>query len=306
MVAFIEYQPGRHVAVIQPAERCLGHHQRMVGDHDVGAPRLTHGAFDEAFAVMGAGRIDALAAPVGESQCVAVAHQIRQPVGEIAALAHEHHIVVHTDAVQTVGKIELNVEALGVDLLSLSAHKFHGPKGVGALFVKPETPMNSLMLGGSHERHRRAGTENVPGIVGLGAACDAAVESLPVMNDQVRSLRDRLESGIVNTVDGVAVNGDPDTRMPHVTNISFLGLEGEAMLIALDFQGIAVSTGAACASGALEPSHVLTAMNLGGERIQGAIRFSLSRMTKAEDIDYVLEVVPGVVQRMRETASRRA
>ena len=226
-----------------------------------------------------------------------------QPIREISELAGTRRVLVHTDAVQSVAKIPVSVDELGVDLLSISAHKFHGPKGVGALFVKPETPMAPLMLGGSHERSRRAGTENVPGIVGLGAACQAAHESLPSMDD-VGSLRDRLEAGIRNTVDGTVVNGDPDCRMPHVTNLSFLGLEGEALLIALDFQGIAVSTGAACSSGALEPSPVLTAMNLKKERIQGAIRFSLSRMTTNEDINYVLEVVPRVVQRMRETAGR--
>ena len=229
-----------------------------------------------------------------------------QPIREIAELAHDHGVIVHTDAVQSVAKIPLAVDDLGVDLLSISAHKFHGPKGVGALFVKPKTPMAPLMLGGSHERSRRAGTENVPGIVGLGAACRAAHERLSVMDERVRKLRDRLETGIRNTVDGTVINGDPEFRMPHVTNLSFLGLEGEALLIALDFQGIAVSTGAACSSGALEPSHVLSAMNLSRDRIQGAIRFSLSRMTTAEEIDYVLDAVPGVVQRMRETAGRRA
>lgn len=226
----------------------------------------------------------------------------RQPIEEVSRLARERGITLHTDAVQSVAKIAVNVEELGVDLLSLSAHKFHGPKGVGALFVRPDTPLEPLFLGGSHERGRRAGTENVAGIVGLGAACELAGQALSELDGRVRDLRDRFEKTVLEQVEGTVVNGHVGARMPHVSNLSFRGVEGEALLIALDFQGIAVSTGAACSSGALEPSHVLTAMQLDRERIQGAIRFSLSRMTREEEIDYVLEVLPQVVARMRETA----
>lgn len=227
-----------------------------------------------------------------------------QPVEAVSELARKHAVPFHTDAVQTVGKIPLDATELGVDLLSLSSHKFHGPKGVGALWVRKEIGLKPLSLGGSHERGRRAGTENVPGIVGLGEACRLASLELEDFGERVGKLRDRLEEGIVDNVPDAVVNGTVASRMPHVTNISFLGLEGEALLIALDFQGIAVSTGAACASGSLEPSHVLRAMRLDKERIQGAIRFSLSRMTTDEDVDYVLETLPPMVRRMREMSSQ--
>lgn len=223
-----------------------------------------------------------------------------QPLEEIGALAREKGIICHSDAVQSVGKIPLGVDRLGVDMLSLSGHKFHAPKGVGALYVRQGVEMEALLYGGSHERNRRAGTENVPGAVGLGSACALAREALEDFNSRVLELRDRLESGILETVPDTVVNGALESRMPHVSNISFQGVEGEALLISLDLQGIAVSTGAACASGSLEPSHVLKAMNIGSNRVDSAIRFSLSRMTTVEDIDYVLKVVPETVERMRE------
>ncbi len=223
-----------------------------------------------------------------------------QPLDVISRLVKANGTLFHTDAVQSVGKIPVDLRALKVDLLSLSAHKLHGPKGVGALFAGSDVAMDPLLLGGSHERSRRAGTENVPGIAGLGEACQLAGASLEDFDSRVRNLRDQLERGILESVPDTLVNGTRDRRMPHVTNISFLGLEGEALLIALDFQGIAVSTGAACSSGSLAPSHVLTAMGLERSRVQGAIRFSLSRMTTKEDIDYVLNTLPPTVARMRE------
>lgn len=225
-----------------------------------------------------------------------------EPIKEIAELAQERNILFHTDAVQTVGKIPLDVEDLGVDLLSLSAHKFHGPKGVGALYVRRGVPMVPLLYGGSHERSRRAGTLNVPGIVALGKTCELAKDALEDFGTRVRALRDKLEEGILERISDTFVNGSKTKRVPHLSNISFRSIAGEALLIALDLQGVAVSTGSACASGTVEPSHVLTA--LGGQRDlhKSAIRFSLSRMNSDEDIDYVLSILPEMVERMRQVA----
>lgn len=225
-----------------------------------------------------------------------------QPLGAAAELARSKGIPFHTDAVQAVGKIPVDVDHLGVDLLSIAAHKLHGPKGVGALFVRGGTPWTPFLLGGGHERNRRGGTENVPGIVGLGMACEVAAEKLSFMDTDVRALRDRLESDLLDRVPNSVVNGAAAQRLPHVSNISFCGLQGESLLIALDFHGISVSTGAACASGSVSPSHVLVAMGLPEERVQGAIRFSLGRFTRPDEIAYTLEVVPRVARRMRETA----
>jgi len=223
-----------------------------------------------------------------------------QPVEEISQIAREREIVFHTDAVQSVGKIPLEVGRLGVGLLSLSGHKLHAPKGVGALYVRQGVSMDALLHGGSHERNRRGGTENVPGVVGLGKACELGQLGLDDFDLRVRKLRDKLEAGIIEAVPDTIVNGSVSSRMPHVSNISFQGIEGEALLISLDLQGIAVSTGAACASGSLEPSHVLRAMKISSSRVDSAIRFSLSRMNSDEDIDHALKVVPETVERMRE------
>ena len=223
-----------------------------------------------------------------------------QPVEEISQIAREREVVFHTDAVQSVGKIPLEVGRLGVGLLSLSGHKLHAPKGVGALYVRQGVSMDALLHGGSHERNRRGGTENVPGVVGLGKACELGQLGLDDFDLRVRKLRDKLEAGIIEAVPDTIVNGSVGSRMPHVSNISFQGIEGEALLISLDLQGIAVSTGAACASGSLEPSHVLRAMKISSSRVDSAIRFSLSRMNSDEDIDYALKVVPETVERMRE------
>ena len=222
-----------------------------------------------------------------------------QPVEEISTIAREKGIIFHTDAVQSVGKIPLEVDRLGIDLLSLSGHKLHAPKGVGALYVRQGVSMDALLHGGSHERNRRGGTENVPGVVGLGKSCELAQGSLDDFDLRVRKLRDKLEAGIIEAVPDIIVNGSISCRMPHVSNISFPGIEGEALLISLDLQGLAVSTGAACASGSLEPSHVLRAMKISSSRVDSAIRFSLSRMTSDEDIEYALKVVPETVERMR-------
>lgn len=223
-----------------------------------------------------------------------------QPIQDMAALAREKKVLFHTDAVQTVAKIPVNVEELGVDLLSLSAHKFHGPKGVGALYIRSGVKMDPLLYGGSHERSRRAGTVNVPGIVGLGRSAELAREELKELDTRVKALRDRLEKGILEHISGTAVNGSRTHRIPHLTNISFRAIEGEALLISLDFQGVAVSTGSACSSGTVEPSHVLTALGGNHKLHKSAIRFTLSRMTSGGEIDYVLSILPEIVERMRE------
>lgn len=225
-----------------------------------------------------------------------------QSIEHIAAMARERKILFHTDAVQTVGKIGVNVEELSVDLLSLSAHKMHGPKGVGALYVRRGVSMNPLLFGGSHERSRRAGTLDVPGIVGLGKACELSNEALEALNTRVRALRDKLEKGILEQIPDTVVNGSRTERLPHLTNISFRSVEGEALLISLDFQGVAVSTGSACSSGTVEPSHVLTALGGNQKLRDSAIRFSLSRMNTENEVDYVLQILPGIVERMREVS----
>jgi cysteine desulfurase len=222
-----------------------------------------------------------------------------QPVAELAAIAHEHGALLHTDAVQSVGKIPVDVRALGVDLLSLSAHKFNGPKGAGALWVKRGTRVQPILTGGKHERSRRAGTENVPAIAGMGVAATLARGKMTVEAARVGALRDRLEAGILSAVTGTVVNGAPGARVPNTTNISFDRVEAESLLIALDLQGIAVSTGSACSSGTLEPSHVLRAMGFPAHRTQNSLRFSLGLFSTDQEVDRVIEVLPGLVEKLR-------
>jgi cysteine desulfurase len=221
-----------------------------------------------------------------------------QPLEEIGRIARERDIYFHTDAVQTVGKIPVDVEKLGVDLLSLSAHKLHGPKGVGALYVRKGTIVRALLHGGHHERDRRAGTENVTGIVGLGKAAELASARL-VETQRIGELRDRLEQGILRSVPLSAVNGDPARRLPTTSNLRFDYIEGEGFVIAMDLQGIACSTGAACSSGSVEPSHVLSAIGLRPEQARSSIRFSLGRFNTDEDVDTALAILPDVVERLR-------
>jgi cysteine desulfurase len=224
-----------------------------------------------------------------------------QPIAALADIAHRHGARFHTDAVQTVGKVGVDVGALGVDLLTLSAHKFHGPKGAGALWIRRGTRLVPTLTGGRQERNRRAGTENVPAIVGLGAAARLAGAKLAAGEGaRLAALRDRLETGILERIPGTAVNGGPGPRVPNTTNVSFERVEAEALLIALDLEGIAVSTGAACSSGSLEPSHVLRAMGLPPHRVQSALRFSLGATTTEAEIDRVLDVLPGLVARLRQ------
>jgi cysteine desulfurase len=222
-----------------------------------------------------------------------------QPLEEIGRIARERDIYFHSDAVQSVGKIPVDVEKLGVDLLSLSAHKLHGPKGVGALYIRKGTLLRPLLYGGHHERDRRPGTENTPGIVGLGKAAEMAREHLEAEATRVGALRDCLEEGVLARVPLRAVNGDRARRLPTTTNIRFDYIEGEGFVIAMDLRGIACSTGAACSSGSLEPSHVLSAIGLTPEQARSSIRFSMGRYNTSEDIDTTLEVLPAVVEQLR-------
>jgi cysteine desulfurase len=222
-----------------------------------------------------------------------------QPIAALAAIAHEHGALMHTDAVQSAGKIAVDVRALGVDLLSLSAHKFNGPKGAGAIWIKRGTRLQPTMTGGKHERNRRAGTENVPAIAGLGVAARLAMGKLSSEGARVSALRDRLEAGILRGVPGTAVNGAPESRVPNTTNISFDHVEAESLLIALDLEGVAVSTGSACSSGTLEPSHVLKAMGLPTHRTQNSLRFSLGMFSTQEEVDLVIDVLPRLVEKLR-------
>ena len=229
-----------------------------------------------------------------------------QPVAELARLAHARGALVHTDAVQSIGKVPVDARALGVDLLALSAHKFGGPKGAGALWIRRGTRITPILTGGKHERTRRAGTENVPAIAGLGAAARRAGAKLTDAMPRVAALRDRLETAILATVPGTTVNGERKPRVPNTTNISFDRVEAESLLIALDLEGIAVSTGAACSSGTLEPSHVLRAMGLPTHRAQNSIRFSLGPENTDDEVDYLLEKLPRVVEKLRSlTGARR-
>jgi cysteine desulfurase len=229
-----------------------------------------------------------------------------QPIAELSAIAHGHGALMHTDAVQSAGKIPIDVRALGVDLLSLSAHKFNGPKGAGAIWIKRGTRLSPILTGGKHERNRRAGTENVPAIAGLGAAAQLAAGKLEAEAARLSSLRDRLENGVLERVQGSAVNGQRDARVPNTTNISFERVEAESLLIALDLEGIAVSTGSACSSGTLEPSHVLRAMGLPTHRTQNSLRFSLGMFSTAAEVDLVLDLLPRLVEKLRGLSRRSA
>jgi len=224
-----------------------------------------------------------------------------QPVAEIGEICADADVYFHTDAVQAASKVPIDVKTIGCDLLSISGHKFHAPQGVGALYVRKGTKLEPMLYGGSHERSRRAGTENVPGIVGLGKAAELAMKAFAAGEDRLMaSLRDRLEETVLGKVESAGVNGTGAPRVPNTTNIFFDYLEGEALIIALDLKGLAVSTGAACSSGAIEPSHVLTAMGLRSDRARASIRFSLGKQNTAEDVDFAIQLVPAAVERLRE------
>jgi cysteine desulfurase len=222
-----------------------------------------------------------------------------QPIAALARLAHERGALMHTDAVQSVGKIDVDVRALGIDLLSLSAHKFNGPKGAGVVWIKRGTRMQPILTGGKHERSRRAGTENVPAIVGMGVAARLATGKLDAEAVRLSALRDRLEDAVLARVPGTVVNGTRSARVPNTSNISFDRVEAESLLIALDLEGIAVSTGSACSSGTLEPSHVLRAMGLPAHRTQNSLRFSLGLFSTEQEVDRVVDVLPRLVEKLR-------
>jgi cysteine desulfurase len=247
-------------------------------------------------------------AMTGETALVSIMHANNeigtiQPVAELAGIAHAHGALFHTDAVQSAGKIPVSVRGLGVDLLAISGHKFYGPKGAGALWVKRGVRLAPFMAGGKQERNRRAGTENVPGVIGMGVAAEHALAKMPDESARLATLRDRLEAGILKMVPNTDVNGAPDRRVPNTTNISFDRIEAESLLIALDLEGVAVSTGSACSSGTLEPSHVLKAMNLPTHRAQNSIRFSLGAANTEEQIDHVISILPRIVSKLRSLSA---
>ena len=226
---------------------------------------------------------------------------VLQPVEEIGKIAAEADVYFHTDGVQAAAKVPIDVKRIGCDLLSISGHKMHAPQGVGALYVRKGTILQPMLYGGSHERSRRAGTENVPGIVGLGKAAELAREALEHGDlAKMAAMRDRIQETLLGAVEATGVNGDGAPRVPNTTNIYFDYIEGEALVIALDLKGLAVSTGAACSSGAIEPSHVLTAMGLRPDRARASLRFSLGKQNTPEDVEFALSLVPQTVARLRE------
>jgi cysteine desulfurase len=228
-----------------------------------------------------------------------------QPIAAIGRLARERGIIFHTDAVQTAGKIPVNVEELGVDLLSLSAHKIYGPKGVGALYVRKGRRLNSLLHGGGQERNRRPGTENVPGIVGFGRAAALAKQELAAEGKRLSALRDRLLEGVAERIPEVVITGHRERRLPNHASVCVKYVEGESLLLSLDLQGVAASSGSACTSGSLEPSHVLLAMGLPPEIAQGSLRLTLGRDNQETDVEYVLKILPPIVERLRAMSPLR-
>ena len=222
-----------------------------------------------------------------------------EPIAEIGRICRERNVVFHSDAVQTVGALEVDVRRLPVDLLSLNAHKFYGPKGVGALYVRKGTPFARIQTGGGQERDRRAGTENVAGIVAMGVALEIATRERAVESPRLARLRDLLLSGVRDAIDDVVVNGHPTERLPNNASLCVRGVQGESLIVALDLAGIAASSGAACTTGSLEPSHVLLAIGLSRELAQGSLRLTLGRATTDEDVDVVLGELPRIVSRLR-------
>lgn len=223
-----------------------------------------------------------------------------QPITEIGKIAKEKGIYFHTDAVQAVGNVAINVNDMNIDLLSLSSHKFYGPKGVGALFVRKGVKITSFMHGGAQERGRRASTENVPAIVGLGRAIELAMQDMEQYNNKLTALRDRTIGEVEKRIPFVKLNGDRHKRLPGNVNFSFEFIEGESLLLLLDMKGVAASSGSACTSGSLDPSHVLLAIGLPHEKAHGSLRITFGRDNNDEDVDYLVEILPGIVQRLRE------
>ena len=222
------------------------------------------------------------------------------PIEEIAQVLRERDVVFHTDAVQAVGKVPINLQQVPVDMLSLSGHKIHGPKGIGALYIRKGTKFSPFLIGGHQERGRRGGTENVASVIGLGKACELAAQRMNEENERVRHLRDKLENAILEQIPNAMVNGDREHRLPNTTSISFEYVEGEAILLMMNELGICASSGSACTSGSLEPSHVLRAMGVPFTAAHGSIRFSLSIYNTEEDIDFIIEKLPPIISRLRE------
>lgn len=222
-----------------------------------------------------------------------------QPVDEIGAIARDNGIPFHTDAVQSFGKTEIDLQKMNIDILSLSSHKIYGPKGIGALYIRRGVKIDPLMHGGEHEKGRRAGTENIPGIVGFAKAASLAIERFSSDREHLIKLRDMLIDGAMNAIDDVFLNGHPVKRLPNNANLRFKFVEGESLLLHLDMKGVAVSTGSACSSASLEPSHVLLALGLAPEDIHGSIRFTLGRENTEEEIRYVLDVLPEMIDKLR-------
>lgn len=244
------------------------------------------------------------AALTDETLLVSIMHAnnetgVIQPIAEIAARTRERGVLMHTDAVQTFGKMPLDIDALGVDFLSFSGHKIYAPKGIGGWYMRPNAPLHPLLFGGHQERGRRSGTENVPAIAALGTACHLAQQDMAEVWARQTRLQQDFERGLRERLPDLRIQGEAAARLPTTTNVAFAGVEGEALLMSLDLQGIAVSTGSACSSGSLEASHVLQAMAVPDVYLSGALRFSLGRLTTAEDIDYVLGILPDLVAHTR-------
>jgi cysteine desulfurase len=223
-----------------------------------------------------------------------------QPIAAIARIAREAGVLFHSDGVQSCGKLPTNMQELGVDLFTMSAHKIYGPKGVGALYVRKGTKIEAIQHGGHHERDRRPGTENVPGIVGLGEAAESAQKRFALETERLAALRDAFERSVTERVENVLINAKDSPRVPNTSNIFFDHLQGEAMVIALDLKGMAVSSGAACSSGSVEPSHVLTAIGLSRERARSCLRFSFGKDNSEEQVEALLEAIPAVVEHLRK------
>jgi cysteine desulfurase len=223
-----------------------------------------------------------------------------EPISEIGRIAREQGVYFHTDAVQAIGSMDIDVKSLNVDMLSLSGHKFYGPKGIGALYIKKGVKIDQFMHGGAQERNRRASTENVPGIIGLGKAIELATATMPQRREHLTRLRDRLIKGIMDKIPFVRLNGHPTERLPGNANLSFEFIEGESMLLSLDLKGVAASSGSACTSGSLDPSHVLLAIGLPHEIAHGSLRLTLGDDNTEEDVDYVIEILPDIVERLRQ------
>lgn len=231
---------------------------------------------------------------------------VLQPVEEIGRIAAEAGVRFHTDAVQAAGKVPLLVDRIRCDLLSISAHKIHGPQGVGALYIRRGTPLRPMLYGGRQERGHRAGTENLPGIIGLGVACAAALEGFADGTmERIQTWRDRLETALLDSLDDVTINGCSAPRVGNTSSVTFKGVPGEAVVVALDRLGISVSAGSACSTGSREPSHVLMAMGLGREKARSTVRISIGKRNTAEDVDYLLSVLPGEIRRLRDQSPKR-